>query len=123
MDHIQKCLISEACAADQLGTDLHDIDIDWFFHLVADNMDHNSITIDRRNTFHGKGIIAYYYQQSKGRLQKSVISSKAKLKTKFYSFSCDIKPLKMFKDICCNVALDNTKVLGRLWQLRGLLHL
>ena len=36
----------KACAADQLSTDLHDIDIDSFLHFVADNVDHNSDTID-----------------------------------------------------------------------------
>ena len=30
------------------------------------------------------------------------------------SFFCDIKSLKMFKDIYCNVVLDNTIVLGNL---------
>ena len=48
----------ESCAADQLGTDLHDIDIDSSLHFVADNVDHNSDTIDGLNTFHGMGIIA-----------------------------------------------------------------
>ena len=59
----------EACTADQLGKVLHDIDIDSFLQFVADNVDHNSDTIDGLNTFHGMGIIACAtnvgYQQSK----------------------------------------------------------
>ena len=34
------------------------------------------------------------------------------METKFFNFSRDIKPLKMFQDIRCNVVLDNTKTLG-----------
>ena len=110
----------EACAAVQLGTDLHDIDIDLFLHFAADNVDHNSDTIDGLNTFHGMDIIACVTNAKKCRLlaiKRATIESReavetAKLVTKLFNFSCDIKPIKMFKDICCNVALDNTKVLG-----------
>ena len=48
----------ESSAAQQQGTDLHDIDNDSFLHFVADDVDHNSDTIDGLNTFHGMGIIA-----------------------------------------------------------------
>ena len=102
----------KACAADQLGTDLHDIDLDWFLHFVADNVDHNSDTIDELNTFHGMGINASLTNAKKCRLtaikRTSIESSEtikiAKLEKKFFNFSCDIKPLRMFKDISCNVA-------------------
>ena len=40
-------LNSESSAADQLGTDVHVIDIDLLLHFVVDNVDHNSDTIDR----------------------------------------------------------------------------
>ena len=114
----------EACAADQLCTDLHDVDIDSFLHFVADNVDHNIDTIDGLNTFHGMGIIACVTNAKKCRLpaiKRTTIKSTEIVKTgkfeiKFYNFSCDIKPLNMFKDILFNVALGNTKVLGNLWQ-------
>ena len=114
----------EACTADQLGTDLHDIDIDSFLHFPADTVDHNSDTIDGLNTFHCMGIIAWVRNAKKCRLpaikgvtiETNEIVETRKLVTKFFNFSCDIKPQKMFKNICCNVALDNTKVLGDLCQ-------
>ena len=114
----------EACAADQLGSNLHDIDIDSFLHFAADNVDHNSDTIDGLNTFHGMDIITCVTNAKKCRLpvikrttiKSSEIDETAKLETKFFDFSCDTKPLKIFKDISCNVALDNTKVLGNLRQ-------
>ena len=46
----------------------------------------------------------------------SEIVETAKIEMKFFNFSCDIKPLNTFKDIRRNVALDNTKALGNLWQ-------
>ena len=46
-----KDLNFEVCAADQLGTDLHDIDIDSFLHSVVDKVDHNSDSINGLNTF------------------------------------------------------------------------
>ena len=58
----------EACTADQLGTDLHDIDIDLFLHFVPDNVDHDSDTIDGLNTFHGMHIIACVTNAKKYRL-------------------------------------------------------
>ena len=114
----------EGCAADQLGTDLHYIDIAPFLHFVADNVDHNSDTIDGLNTIHGMGIIACVTNPRKYQLPaikrttttSSGIVETAKIETKFFNFSRDIKPLKMFQDIRCNVALDNTKTLGNLWQ-------
>ena len=111
-----------------MDTDLHDIHIDSFFHFVADNADYNSDTIDRLNTFHGMGIIACVTNAKKCRLpaikrttiESSEIVETPKLKMKFFNFSCDIKPLKMYKDILYNVTLDNTKVLGNLWQYASL---
>ena len=114
----------EVCAEDQLGTDQDDIDIDSFLHFAADNVDHNSDTINGLNTFHGMGIITCVTNAKKCRLpvikrttiESSEIDETAKLETKFFDFSCDTKPLKIFKDISCSVALDNTKVLGNLRQ-------
>ena len=95
----------EACAADQLGTDLDDIDTDSFLYFVANNVDHKSDTIDRLNTFHGMGIIASITNAKKCLLpsikraiiESSEIVETAKLETKFFNFFCDMKPLKMFK--------------------------
>ena len=114
----------EACAADQLGTDLHDIGIDSFLHFVADNVDHNSDTIDGLNTFHGMGIIACVTNPRNIQLPaikrttttSSDIVDMANIERKYFNFSRDIKPLMMFNEIRCDVALDNTKVLGNLWQ-------
>ena len=39
-------LNSESSAADQMGTDVHVIDIDLLLHIVVDNVDHKSDTID-----------------------------------------------------------------------------
>ena len=107
-----------------LGTDLHDIDIDSFLHFATDNADHNSRTIDGLHTFHGIGIIACVAKAKKcwlpviktTTIEICEIVETEKLKTKFFIFSCDIKRLKMFKDIRSNVALDNTKFLGNMWQ-------
>ena len=117
----------EACTANQLGIDLQDIDCS-LLHFVVDNVDHNSNTIDGLSTVHSMGIIACVTKAKKywlptikrTTIESSEIVETTKLKTKFFNFSCDIKPLKMFKDIRCNVALENTKVFG---NLRGLLHL
>ena len=70
------------------------------------------------------GIIACVTNDKKCQLQAieraiiegSEIVETSKLETNFFNFLCDIKPLKMFKDIRCDVALDNTKVLGNRWQ-------
>ena len=113
---------SEARAADQLGTDLPDIDIDLFFHFVANNVDHNSGTIN--DTFNHIGAIACttnakMYQLpaiKRTTIKRSEIIKTAKPERKFLDFSYDIKPLKVFKDICCNVTLGKTKVLSNLWQ-------
>ena len=74
------------------------------------------------------GIIACVTNAKKCRLpaikrttiESSEIVETPKLKMKFFNFSCDIKPLKMCKDILCNVTLDNTKVPGNLWQYTSL---
>lgn len=47
-------------------------------------------------------------------IESNEIVKAAKLATKFFNFPCDTKPLKMFKNICCNISLDNTKGLGNL---------
>ena len=107
----------EACAADQFGTNLHDIDIDSFLHFVADNVDHNSDTIDVLNTFHGIGIIACVTNAKKCSLpavkritiQSSEISEAAKNETKVFNFSFDMKSLKIFK-----YTLANFKVNGNM---------
>ena len=86
-------------------------------------MDHSSDTIDGLNTFHGMGIVAcvtnakkcWFSAIKRATIESSEIVETAKLETKFFNFSCDIKQLKMFKDTRCNVALDNTKVIGNLW--------
>ena len=36
-------------------------------------------------------------------IEISEITETAKLEMKFFNFPCDIKPLKIFKDICCNM--------------------
>ena len=46
----------------------------------------------------------------------------ARIEKKFFNFSRDIKPLKMFKELHCNVGLDNTKTLGNLWQYAWLVR-
>ena len=122
----------ESCAAQQPGTDLHDIDNDSFLHFVADNVDHNSDTIDGLNTFHGMGIIACVtnprkHVQSQPAIKRAIISSSdivetARIEKKFFNFSRDIKPLKMFKELHYNVGLDNTKPLGDLWQYAWLVR-
>ena len=65
----------EACAADQFGTNLHDIDIDSFLHFVADNVDHNSDTIDVLNTFH---VPWYWYYCLRNKRKKVFITSSQK---------------------------------------------
>ena len=97
----------ESCAAQQQGTDLHDTDNDSFLHFVTDNVGPNSDTIDGLNTFHGMGIIACVTNprkrvQSLPAIKRAKISSRdivetARIEKKFFNFSQDIKPLKMFK--------------------------
>ena len=114
----------EACAADQLSTDLYKIDIGFFLHFVAKSLGHNSDAIDGLNTFHGMAIITCVTNAKTYRLpairRKTIESSEilktAKLEVNFFNFSCDNKPLKILKDIRCNVALDKNKVLGNVWQ-------
>ena len=40
------------------GTDIPNLTPDQVVQYAADNVDHNKITIDDRNTFHGMGMIA-----------------------------------------------------------------
>ena len=114
----------EACATDQMGSDLHDVGIDSFIHFVADNVDHNSDTLDGLNTFHVMGIIACVTVPINVSLPcikrtttiSTDIVNAAKIEIKYLNFSLDINPLKLFKETSCNIASDNTKILGTLWQ-------
>lgn len=47
----------ERCAAVSHGTELPNINSGQFLQYVADNVDHNTRTIDGLNTFHGMGMI------------------------------------------------------------------
>ena len=39
-----------------------------------------------------------------------------RIERKLFSFSRDVKPLKIFKELRFNVALGNTKAHGNVWQ-------
>ena len=82
-------------------------------------MNHSSVTIDRLNTFHGMGIVVYVTNPSKcpfPEIKGGIISSNdtvemVRMKTKLLNFYRDLKPLKMFRELLCNAALNNTKAL------------
>ncbi|CAC5372581.1 unnamed protein product [Mytilus coruscus] len=48
----------ECCAAAEKGNDIPNFVAESFLQYVADNVDHNSGTLDGNNTFHGMGIMA-----------------------------------------------------------------
>lgn len=48
----------ELCAANTQGADIPGFTSDHVIQHVADNVDHNSRTLDGFNTFHGMGIVA-----------------------------------------------------------------
>ena len=113
----------ESCAANQLGTSLHDFGTDSFLHFIGDNVDHNADTIDGLNTFHGMGIIACVNNPRKCHrppIKQIVASSNdvvesSKIEMKYFNFSIDIKALKFFNEIDCKLPVDSTKILGNLW--------
>jgi len=112
----------ESCAANQSSTEIHNVNETSFLHFVADNVDHNTATIDGLNTFHGMGIIACVTNPSKNRLppiKRTVTSNSdileiSRIERKYFTLSKDLKPFKYFRKVSSNIALDNTKLLGYL---------
>ena len=101
----------ESCAANQSSTELHDVIETSFLHFVADNVDHNTATIDGLNTFHGMGIIACVTNPSKNRLppikrtitSNSDIIEAARIERKYFTLSKDLKPLEYFQKVSCKM--------------------
>ena len=115
----------ENCAAQQHGTDLNDVGENSVLHYISDNVDHNMDTINGSNTFHGMGTIVCVTPPSMDRpslvikrltaFSQDVIDAE-KIEIKFFSFKHKISNAKKFKVLPSLTSIDNTKLLGTLWQ-------
>ena len=83
----------KACTVDQLASDMHDIDIDSFLYFVADNVDHNSDTINKLNAIHSMGIACVINAKKcqvpafkRTNIESSEAVETVKLKTKCFNF-------------------------------------
>ena len=94
----------ESCAANQLGTSLHDFGTGSFLHFVGDNVDHNADTIDGLNTFHGMGIIACVNNPRKCHLppiKQIVASSNDVVESSKIEMKCPLpRGFTVYKNVC-----------------------
>ena len=115
----------ESCSAQQHGVNLYDVGNESFLHYIGDNVDHNVNTLDGLNTFHGMGIIASVTPGNKSHtslpIKRVAVSSKdvidtAKIELKYFTFHQNINLVDKFEPFPPVIGIDNTKMLGNLWQ-------
>ena len=99
---------------------MHDTSV---LHYAADNVDHNIRTIDGHNTFHGMGIIAIVTPGCSSPLavpRRTVTSeeiiSAGNIEFKILKLDAPKDVTFKFEKLQPTIVVDNTKLLGTLWQ-------
>lgn len=106
------------------GTDIPGITSEHFVQFVADNVDHNIVTLDGRNTFHGMGIIAAVTPMTKAPKQIPRISATAedvaavgRIKIRFYKAPNNEAPPLTYDKLQLPIYEDPTSKLDLLWKV------
>ena len=117
------------CAAFHQNINLPIIPDTSVLHYSADNVDHNLVTLDGHNTFHGMGIIAII---TPGCFSPFVIPRHKVTNDELYSVGgIEFKTLKLnqpkdlsfqFEKLNAYNIIDNTKHLGTIWQTAWILQ-
>ena len=113
----------ESCAAFHQNISLPPIPEDSILHFAADNVDHNIRTLDGHNTFHGMGIIGIItpgcfspLDVPRRTVTNAEILSVGKIEFKILKLnSCKNLSFK-FEKLKDSSTVDNTRLLGTLWQ-------
>ena len=111
------------------GTDIPNFTPDHVIQYVADNVDHNKITIDGHNTFHGMGMIAAITPGTTGnfRIPRSTIQTEdiclsGYIKIEYFTPSVEgIKSL-LYRPLSIPHVEDPTSAIDALWKASLLLH-
>ena len=114
----------EASAASSQNTDIPSLDNDVVLQYVADNVDHNTSTLDGKNTFHGMGIIATTTPGTKraNPIPRLQVTSKEVKETNtvplsFYNSAADHFANVLYKEAEELRTVDSTKYLDLLWKV------
>ena len=121
----------ENCASHQQNTNMGEIDSSQSLLFVADNVNHNLNTLDGLNTFHGMGMIACItpgrMKQLSLVIKRLIIDPKeiietTRVETKYFNFKNGKDLSIKFKRSSESICLDNSRVLGNLWQYAWFLN-
>ena len=118
----------EGSAAFHQETAINGLEEGSFLQYTADNVDHNIRTLDGLDIFHGMGIVVsvtpYISVKKvvpKCTLSAAEITNVGRIETHFFRNKKQPASQLTFEKLKEFVAVDSTKILGRLWQCSWLL--